>query len=121
MTFPEFDAHFDNLIAECKIMRDSKGKEYAHSTNRFANFDRAAERLGISRQMVLNVYLHKHLDSIDSYVQHDEAYSGENIRGRIVDAITYLCLLSGMIYEDLNKSRIIPSTPSAIESIKCPF
>lgn len=97
MDFPTFDEFFDKLILECRGMRDTKGKEYAHSTSRFTNFDRASERLGISRLMVANVYLHKHLDAIDSYILHKETYSGENIRGRIVDAITYLCLIAGMI------------------------
>lgn len=99
MTFPEFDDFFEALIDECRSMRDTKGKEYAHSVSRFANFDRTAERLGISREMVANVYLDKHLDAIDSYIMHKETYSGENIRGRIVDAIVYLSLIAGMIEE----------------------
>lgn len=104
MTFQEFDQFFDRIFEECKFLRDTKGKEYAHSTSRFANFDRAAERLGISRTMVANVYLHKHLDAIDSYILNRESYSGENIRGRITDAITYLCLVAGMIEEDIDGS-----------------
>jgi hypothetical protein len=104
VTFPEFDDFYDKLLVETVKMRDSKGKEYAHSADRFANFDRAAERLGISRTMVANVYLHKHLDAIDSYILNRKTYSGENIRGRIVDAITYLGLIAGMIEEDTDNS-----------------
>jgi hypothetical protein len=96
-TFADFDTFFDNFIEECKKMRDTKGKEYAHSQSRFANFNRASERLGITREMVANVYLHKHLDAIDSYILRKETYSGENIRGRLIDAVTYLILIAGMI------------------------
>ncbi len=96
-TFEDFEKYFDQFFADCQKMRDTKGKEYAHSTSRFANFNRAAERLGISREMVANVYLHKHLDAIDSYIMHKETYSGENIRGRLIDAVTYLILIGGMI------------------------
>lgn len=96
-TFEDFDKFFDSFIEECRKMRDSKGKEYAHSQSRFANFNRASERLGISREMVANVYLHKHLDAIDSYILRKESYSGENIRGRLIDAVTYLVLIAGMI------------------------
>lgn len=99
MTFPEFDKFFDTLIEECRGMRDTKGKEYAHSESRFANFDRAAERLGISRTMAASVYLYKHLDAIDSYIKTGTVHS-EAIRGRIVDAITYLTLIAGMIDEE---------------------
>ena len=96
-TFADFDNFFDEFINDCKKMRDTKGKEYAHSTSRFANFNRASERLGITREMVANVYLHKHLDAIDSFILHKEEYSGENIRGRLIDAVTYMILIAGMI------------------------
>lgn len=109
MTFPEFDSFFEALIDECRSMRDTKGKEYAHSASRFANFDRTSERLGISREMVANVYLDKHLDAIDSYIMHKESYSGENIQGRIVDAMVYLSLIAGMIEE--HKTRLQLATP----------
>lgn len=106
MTFPEFDTFFEGLIDECREMRDTKGKEYAHSESRFANFDRASERLGIGRDMVANVYLHKHLDAIDSYILCKESYSGENIRGRIKDAMVYLSLIAGMIDESMDKASL---------------
>lgn len=100
MTFPEFDEFFESLIVDCKAMRDTKGKEYAHSLSRFANFDRAAERLGISRLVVANVYLHKHLDSVDSYIKNGLVFSTESFRSRIVDAITYLSLIAGMAADE---------------------
>lgn len=99
MTFAEFDEFQAALIAEVVKIKDTKGKEYANSESRFANFDRLSAKLGISRIQVCNVYMTKHLDAIDSYCKNGTYYSNENIRGRIVDAITYLTLLAGMIAE----------------------
>ncbi|HEX6940221.1 MAG TPA: hypothetical protein VF158_12475 [Longimicrobiales bacterium] len=42
------------------------------------------------------VYLEKHLDGIHAYVQGHRSQR-ESVRGRINDAIVYLCLLRGMV------------------------
>lgn len=99
MTFEDFDKWQAELWAECVKMRDTKGREYSHEKDRFANFNRLANELGISNVTVGWVYLKKHLDSIASYVKDGKTYSTESIRGRIVDAIVYLTLIGGMIEE----------------------
>jgi hypothetical protein len=101
MTFEEFDKFQAELLAEVTAMGETKGKEYAHAEDRFANFNRLAGELGVSNLTVAWIYLKKHLDSIASYVKDNKTYSVEPIRGRIVDAITYLTLIAGMI-EDKN-------------------
>lgn len=100
MTFPEFDEFFDGLIFDCKIMRDTKGKEYAGGKDRFDNFNRTALKNDISRLKAANIFMGKHIDSIDSYVKNERTFSTENIRGRFVDLIVYAALMAGMIYED---------------------
>tara|TARA_R110002012_G_scaffold61490_3_gene161239 strand:- start:3391 stop:3582 length:192 start_codon:yes stop_codon:yes gene_type:complete len=50
------------------------------------------------------VYLLKHIDGIASFVNGYQSQR-EDVRGRITDAIVYLCLLWGMIDEQNNKSR----------------
>jgi len=90
VTFPEFDKFRDQLIADFKFVGDSKGKEYAHGEDRFANFNRGAERAKTSRLMVAQIYRDKHMDSIASFITDRKTYSGENIRGRYIDAINYL-------------------------------
>lgn len=100
MTFEEFDLEFDSLIAECRQMRDAKGKEYANGQDRFGNFKRISQRLGVKPTAVCMVYLTKHLDSIESFIKTGKIHSNERIRGRIVDAITYLTLLHGLFMED---------------------
>ncbi len=107
MTFEEFDKFQEELFAECKKMRDTKGKEYAHAEDRFANFNRTAERKGVDRLLVAGILLDKHLDAIDSFIKTGKVESAEGIRGRGVDAIVYISLILGMIKEK-EESKGIP-------------
>jgi len=103
MTFDEFDEFQEELLKEVKGM-GAKGKEYAHSEERFANFNRLASELDLDNKMVAWVYFKKHIDSIISYIKNSQTYSTEPIRGRFVDAISYLTLIAGMCEEvELNK------------------
>jgi hypothetical protein len=108
MTFDEFDRVTDEIFHQVLKMRDTKGKEYARSEDRFANFNRLAAELGLKREHVLWVYTAKHLDGIVSYVNNGRAFSTERVEGRIVDAITYLLLLAGMVREN-DKQAGLPS------------
>jgi hypothetical protein len=98
MTRDEFDKFQAKLLTEVVEMRNTKGKEYANSESRFANFDRLAGSLGLSNIQIAWVYLTKHLDGIASYCRTQIEYS-EPIEGRVVDAIVYLTLIAGMIKE----------------------
>lgn len=81
-------------------MREAGQKEYARkSDNAFANFERVGKNLELSREDVLLVYLLKHIDGICSFVKGHKSQR-EDVRGRITDAIVYLCLLWGMIEDD---------------------
>lgn len=108
MTFQEFDEYQDYLIAQVIRMKDTKGKEYANSQNRFANFNRLSfdkpivienTTIHIPNYLIGWIYCKKHLDAIENYCQKDEIYSTESIESRIIDAITYLTLIAGMIKE----------------------
>ena len=86
--------------------RDAGQKEYAHGQeNVFANFERGAKALDISREKVLMTYLLKHIDGISAYVKGHKSQR-ENVRGRLTDAIVYLCLLWGMINEEEEKRKV---------------
>lgn len=101
MTFEQFNLFQDNLLGEVGKMADTKGKEYANSeTDRFDNFNRLSQRLGIDRKLALWVFTVKHLDSIESFLKKGRTFSEEKIQGRIVDVITYLTLLAGIIHEE---------------------
>ncbi len=108
MTFTEFDLFQEHLIEDVILMKDTKGKEYANSEDRFANFNRIAKDLGMTNTQVGWVYLRKHLDAIAYYCKVGHIGSTEPIRGRFIDAITYLTLMAGMVEErehsDLSRS-----------------
>jgi hypothetical protein len=98
VTHEQFDDYQNILLRKVVGMRDTKGKEYANSESRFANFDRAAAELDLTNIKVAWVYTKKHLDGIASYCRTEKEFS-EPIEGRIVDAIVYLTLIAGMIEE----------------------
>jgi len=100
MTHPTFNSYQAELLAKVVGMKDTKGKEYANDDGeRFANFNRLAATLDMTNIQIGWVYLAKHLDSISSYCRTGQSFSEEGIEGRIVDAITYLTLIAGMIEE----------------------
>ena len=86
-------------------MREAGQKEYARKQNNsFANFERVADYIDSSKEKVLMIYLLKHIDGISSFINGHKSQR-EDVRGRITDAIVYLCLLWGMIDAEDSKSR----------------
>ena len=97
----EFNELFLDIMMEVKKTRDAGQKEYAHTEeNVFANFERVAENLNISREQALMVYLIKHIDGINAWIKGHKSQR-EDITGRIKDAIVYLCLLWGMANDEI--------------------
>ena len=87
----------DEILLKVKDMHLEGQKEYAmDSDNVFANFERIAEQTGFDREMVLWIYLMKHIDGIASYLRGHKSQR-EDVTGRLTDAIVYLCILWGMI------------------------
>ena len=106
MTHEQFKEFSDRLLAEVTAMADSKGKEYANGEDRFGNFNRLAARIELDRLRVWQVYFTKHLDAIESFIKNKRTFSAESIRGRFVDAITYLTLAAGMVEEDIEITEV---------------
>lgn len=108
MTFEEFDEYTTMLMEKVCQMRNTKGKEYAGDKDRFDNFNRLAVKCGnLDRKLVWLVYFTKHIDAIESFISNGRTFSEEGIEGRIVDAITYLTLLAGMIKEEkVEKAKV---------------
>lgn len=106
MTHEEFSKLQLALIDKVLKITETKGREYANNDNdRLANFKRAAQRKGIAPLVALGVFLDKHMDSIDSYIRCERTFSNESIESRIVDAITYLTLLWGLIVEEQEQKQ----------------
>ena len=99
----EFNELFLDIMMEVKQTRDEGQKEYAHTEeNVFANFERVADNLDISKEQALMVYLMKHMDGINAWIKGHKSQR-EDVTGRIKDAIVYLCLLWGMASEEVTE------------------
>ena len=93
----EMALHMQELFNDCVAARKAGQEEYARDDdNAFRNFERISAYLNIPKEQVLLVYLMKHMDGIAAHVSGCQLQR-EPVRGRIVDAITYLTLLSGML------------------------
>jgi carboxylesterase type B len=94
-----------NILKQIQKTRDSGQKEYAHDEdNVFANFERVANTLNITREKALMVYMLKHIDGIVSYIDGHKSQR-EDVRGRITDVIVYSMLLWGMVEDEEDSIR----------------
>lgn len=94
----EFEFIVSKTFEEINSLTSSKGEEYSRSNDQLANFRRGAENNEITMHKVLSIYLSKHMDAIQSWINNGVELS-EPIEGRINDAILYLILLKAMVYE----------------------
>ncbi len=94
----------DDVMAIVKQTHIQGQKEYAHDEeNVFANFERVGSNLNIDKEKALLVYFLKHVDGICSYFDGHKMQR-DSLKGRITDAIVYLCLLWGMDDERMKKN-----------------
>lgn len=88
----------DWMLELAESIRLAKGKDYTGGRGLLANFDEAANDLGVDPEMVLMIYMHKHLKAISTYASQPFAKTSEPIHTRIADAINYLLLLYLMVH-----------------------
>ena len=99
MTQKQMESLISDIFEEVQGMRDAGQKEYAQrEDNAFANFERISGWLNKDKKEVLMIYLMKHIDGICSWINGHKSQR-EDVTGRIVDCIVYLCLLYGMSQE----------------------
>jgi hypothetical protein len=101
MTQQEFQTIQKQIFDEVLQMCVTKGQEYASNSDRFSNFKEVAKDIGINPVQVLMVFVTKHIRSIEQYVRTGKTLSNETTHSRIIDIITYMTLLEGLI-RDLN-------------------
>ena len=105
MTQKQMEKLINKIFKQIQKIRAAGQKEYARkSHNAFANFERVADHVNMSREKTLMVYLLKHIDGISSFV-NGHISQREDVRGRITDVIVYLCLLWGMIEQNEKETR----------------
>lgn len=118
MTRSEVASVMERVFGECEKLRGAGQKEYAHDEgNAFANFERVANDLGISREKVLWTYAMKHRDGIVAHL-NGHTSQREDVRGRINDLIVYLCLLTAMLDENEKVGRGVPDPPAVHAGLK---
>ena len=87
----------DKIFKKVKKIHTEGQREYAmNEDNVFANFERISEQTSFSKKMILWIYFMKHVDGIASYLKGHKSQR-EDVRGRLTDAIVYLCILWAMI------------------------
>ena len=100
------------IFKQVEEVMDNKGKEYSGKEDRLANFKRNGKNLGLAPEAIWGVYCGKHWDSLMSFlkdlnsgidIKALEGVLSEPIDGRIMDIITYLILLQGLIEERRTK------------------
>lgn len=104
MTIEERTNITKDIFKEVLDVSVSKGKAYAGDGDSLANFKRNAERLGLSKYQIWAVYFNKHIDSINNAIAQNADQpidKTEGLRGRIIDAVTYLCILGALLTEDI--------------------
>ena len=100
MKHNEMLKQINGIFTQVEQMHTEGQKEYAMTEdNVFANFQRIANQTGLNQKMVLWIYLMKHIDGIASHIKGHTSQR-EDVRGRLTDAIVYLCILWGMIEEE---------------------
>ena len=112
------NATFNKLVEAARIRQDGilkvKGHDYSGEVDRVANFKRVGENLGITPATALAVYMHKHWDSIMTFVREGKVQS-EPIVGRLDDMHNYLYLLEGLIKEETPTVRPGPLQKTKVE------
>jgi len=106
MTHKESIALMNKMHEEEIETATQKGREYSGNNDRLDNFKRLAEELNLTPEMILWVYLKKHIDAVCSYVQRGKTLSTESIESRIMDCRIYLCLLRGLIAETRENEKL---------------
>lgn len=110
MTHAEFNQFEIELLDEVHKTIKEKGKKYAQNPNdRFSNFKRMAERMGVEPVQAAWFMLIKHLDSLETYTlrtQYKFMDGMEPLRMNFVDTIAYLSLIAGMIHEEMQLQAV---------------
>ena len=100
---PRYNELVQHTIKSIIQLGDLKGGEYAGDNDRLANFRRNAERWGMTMEQCWGVYVSKHYDAIQQYVQ--DLASGkdrqrlEGLGSRVDDIIVYMLLFKAMLDE----------------------
>ena len=110
----EMSASLERLFDDIRQTRAAGQAEYARAeANVFANFDRIASLLDLSREEVMMTYAFKHMDGILAHVRGHRSQR-EAVRGRVIDLMLYLALF--VASEEAREGAPIDSYNASFES-----
>ena len=109
MTQEEFNVVLKSRFEKCESVLGIKAGEYARNNDRLSNFKSAAALMKTTPAKACLWFFLKHLVSISDMVNDldlDMPNPPQVWNEKIGDAINYLILLEGIIYEDYQSSPI---------------
>ena len=105
MNYKEFREYRDNFISQAILISDQKSIEYTISnSDKHYNFKHVAERLGITPQQAMMVYVLKHVDAICNDAKTGKQVSDETVRSRCQDIMNY-AILYASLHEEHTKGN----------------
>ena len=99
----------EGIFNNCLNVLECKGKAYSGTEDVLSNFKINAERLGLTKYQVWQVYFNKHIDSINNAIKVSPASpmeETEGMEGRITDVINYAVILQALLTEDKSSHYI---------------
>lgn len=105
------------VLDEVRAMLERKGSDYAADGDPLAQFRRASADLSIDVLTVWGVYFDKGIAAIRKWLR-GETLASESIRERIVDAISYLTILTWIIDDEKSRASDDDLATSAAERLK---
>ena len=105
MTYKEFTEYRDKFVDEALDISDSKSIEYTISNeDKHYNFKHVADRLGVTPQQAMMVYVLKHVDAICNDAKTGKQVSDETVRSRCQDIMNY-AILYASLHEEHTKGN----------------
>ena len=99
----QFDRVLENRIEKIRQVLSRKAGEYAKDTNRYHNFDVAAEYDRETAERALWGMLKKHIVSVQDMINNPENITDALIDEKIGDVVNYFILLEGIMRRRIEK------------------
>jgi hypothetical protein len=101
MNHKEFKSFRKEFLSQAIEVSDQKSIEYTISNDsKLYNFYNVAERLGITPQQAMIVYMLKHMDALCNDAKTGKTYSDETTLNRCIDLANYSILYAALSHTE---------------------
>jgi hypothetical protein len=101
MNYKEFKSFRKEFLSQAIEVSDQKSIEYTISNDsKLYNFHNVAERLGITPQQAMMVYMLKHMDALCNDAKTGKTFSDETARNRCIDLANYATLYAALTHTE---------------------